>query len=54
MNMSRNADRKIAHFGPGGINCNCCRPAKCNKTDAKKFSARRIRRNGKISTQEKD
>jgi hypothetical protein len=34
-------------MGHGGIKCNCCRPANMTVAEAKKFSARTIRRRGK-------
>lgn len=32
------------HAGPGGIDCPCCRPRKCNKKDVKVLTARSNRR----------
>jgi hypothetical protein len=42
--MPRNLTKKFFSAGPGGINCDCCRPPHCNKRDSKKLASRIARR----------
>ena len=40
----RSLNKRGYSSGPGGIRCDCCRPAGCTKADARKLANRRFRR----------